>query len=92
MMMYRGGWGTHLDLIIQNLVRQNMFNMFARQRNKVNIMCAEAKKIYYKEKLSHIRCHVQFYNIANKLLYRSNTVTLPNYECAKSLERLRRLL
>ena len=48
-------------------------------------MCAEAKKTYYKENLSDIRSHVQFYNIANKLLHRRKTIALPNYECAESL-------
>ena len=48
-------------------------------------MSAEAKKTYYKEKLSDIRSHAQFYNIANKLLHRRKTITLPNYECAESL-------
>ena len=60
-------------------------DMFTCQRNKVNTMCAEAKKTHYKEKLSDIRSHAQFYNIANKLLHRRKTITLPNYECAESL-------
>ena len=60
-------------------------DMFTCQRNKVNTMCAEAKKTYYKEKLSDIRSHAQFYNIANKLLHRRKTITLPNYECAETL-------
>ena len=48
-------------------------------------MCAEAKKTYYKEKLSDIRSHAQFYNIANNLLRRRKTIAVPNYECAESL-------
>ena len=60
-------------------------DMFTCQRNKVNTMCAEAKKTYYKEKLSDICSHAQFYNIANKFLHRRKTITLPNYECAESL-------
>ena len=35
--------------------------------------------------MSDIRSHAQFYNIANKLLHRRKTITLPNYECAESL-------
>ena len=46
-------------------------------------MCAEAKN--YKEKLSDIRSHAQFYNMTNKLLHRRKTITLPNYDCAESL-------
>ena len=60
-------------------------DMFTCQRNKVNTMCAEAKKTYYKGKLSDIRSHAQFYNIANKFLHRRKTIALPNYECAESL-------
>ena len=60
-------------------------DMFARQRNKLNIIYADAKKIYYKEKVLNIRSHAQFYNIANTLLQRRNAVTLPNYQCAESL-------
>ena len=60
-------------------------DMFTYQRNKVNTMYAEAKKTYYKGKLSDIRSHAQFYNIANKLLHRRKTITQPNYECAESL-------
>ena len=59
--------------------------MSAHQRNKVNNMWTDAKKIYCKEKSSDIRSHAQFYNIANKLLHRCNTVTLATYECAESL-------
>ena len=51
------------------------------QRNKVNNMCSEAKQNHYKEKLSDVRNQAQFYNIANKLLHRVNTTTLPTYEC-----------
>ena len=60
-------------------------DMLTCQRNKVNTMCAEAKKTYYNEKLSDIRSHAQFYNIGNKLLHRRKTITLSNYECAESL-------
>ena len=60
-------------------------DMFTCQRNEVNTMCAEAKKTYYKGKLSDIRSHAQFYNIADKCLHRRKTIALPNYECAESL-------
>ena len=60
-------------------------DMFTYRKNKVNTMCGEAKKTYYKENLSDIRSHAQFYNIANKLLHRRKTIALPNYECAESL-------
>ena len=59
--------------------------MFVNQRNKVNNMCSEVKKNHYKEKLSDVRNQAQFYNIANKLLHRGNTTTLPTYECAERL-------
>ena len=67
-----------LSLSLLSIVPQG--DMFTCQRKwKVNTMCAETKKTYYKENLSDIRSHAQFYNVANKLLH------LPNYECAESL-------